>query len=68
MMMAHCLVGLTDSSLDNPIEPLVPTYRDLAADTIGDPLGERHVNELSECIDQDLTTATISSLERMDRS
>ena len=31
--------GVTESSLDSSIDTLVTTYRDLAADTIGDPLG-----------------------------
>ena len=31
--------GVTESSLDTSIDTLVTTYRDLAADTIGDPLG-----------------------------
>ena len=31
--------GVTDTSLDDSINTIVTTYRDLAGDTIGDPLG-----------------------------
>ena len=33
------LPSVTDTSLDDSINTIVTTYRDLAADTIGDPLG-----------------------------